>query len=76
MSTNSRIITDEKIVPDQMNTKNTGRQTMVSLNLAVYTLFGALERKGSHWRLLLNEAGLEVKGIRRYTELEMRLLLL
>ena len=69
MSTDSKIVIDERVGPDYMTDKDAGRHFMACLSMANYVLFGSLGRKESQWRRLLDAAGLEVKELRRYTDL-------
>jgi len=72
MTSESVIIIDEKVLAEETETvtgvADAGKGMSATLSLMMYALCDAEERKESHWRRLLDEAGLEVKEIHRYTE--------
>jgi hypothetical protein len=67
MSEDSVILIDEKVLPDN-KTDTAGGEYTSALNLAMLTMFNALERREAHWKRLLSDAGLQVRDIRRFTD--------
>jgi hypothetical protein len=55
------------VLPDEKPASGSVEYT-AGLSLAMYSVFRATERREGQWRKLLGDAGLEVKGIRRFTE--------
>lgn len=67
MDDSSVILIDDKVLPDEKAPGGGGEYT-AGLSLAMLVMFKAMERKESQWMVLLERAGFEVRGIRRYTE--------
>jgi hypothetical protein len=67
MSEDSVLLIDEKVLPDSKMDASSGEYT-AALSLAMLSMFNALERRESHWKRLLADAGLQVRDIRRFTD--------
>jgi len=67
MSEDSVILIDEKVLPDY-KTDTAGGEYTAALSLAMLSMFNALERRETHWKRLLSDAGLQVRDIRRFTD--------
>jgi len=69
MAEDSVLLIDEKVIPDEKVLDKNDMKYTSEISLMMYALFKSLERKEGHWRRLLEDAGLEVKEIRKYTEI-------
>lgn len=69
----SRLYIDEKVLPDEVpgsaSTEAASAEHNDAPSLAMTAVFGAQERKEKKWRWLLDQAGMEVLDIRRFTDL-------
>ncbi|KAL1643847.1 hypothetical protein SLS61_009075 [Didymella pomorum] len=69
----SRLYIDEKVLPDEVpgsaSTEAASAEHNAAPSLAMTAVFGAQERKEKKWRWLLDQAGMEVLDIRRFTDL-------
>jgi hypothetical protein len=74
MSEDSFILIDEKVLPDY-KTDTAGGEYTAALSLAMLSMFNALERRETHWKRLLSDAGLQVREIRRFTDFEDSLII-
>lgn len=69
MGPNSVIIIDDKTLPDEKPPQGTpGVEYTAGLSLAMKVMFDAQERRESHWRELLDKAGLVIKDTRKFTK--------
>jgi hypothetical protein len=69
MGPESRIFIDDKVLPDEKLAANAlGVEYLAGLSLIMKALFDAQERREKHWRKLIDEGGMEVVEIRRFTE--------
>jgi hypothetical protein len=69
MGPESRIFIDDKVLPEGITVANTpGVEYMAALNLAMKAMFDAQERRERHWRKLIDQSGMEVLEIRRFTK--------
>lgn len=67
----SVIVLDDKVLPDEKPPADTpGVEYTAALSIAMKVMFDAQERREAHWRRLLDEAGLEIKDIRKYTKFD------
>ncbi|KAG9189096.1 hypothetical protein G6011_05964 [Alternaria panax] len=67
----SRIYIDDKTLPDEKTDASTpGVEYTAALSLAMKAMFGAQERREKHWRWIIDQAGLEVVEIRKYTKFD------
>lgn len=66
--TSSVILVDEKVLPDHAEEGN-GDWYTSALNGSMLAMFNARETREGQWRRLLDQAGFEVRKIRRVTEL-------
>ena len=65
----SRIYIDDKTLPDEKpDASAPGAEYTAAASLASKAMFDAQERREKHWRWLLDQAGMEVVDIRRYTK--------
>ncbi|KAF3035180.1 hypothetical protein E8E11_002421 [Didymella keratinophila] len=70
----SRLYIDEKVLPDETSDLASTEEAAsaehnAALSLAMTAVFGAQERKEKKWRWLLDQAGMEVLDIRKFTDL-------
>ncbi|KAF7561618.1 hypothetical protein G7046_g2514 [Stylonectria norvegica] len=69
MGPHSVVIIDDKVLPDEKPQPDMpGVEYTAGLSLAMKVMFDAMERREAHWRQLLTAAGLEIRGIRKYTK--------
>lgn len=62
---------DDKVLPDEKPPAGTpGVEYTAALSIAMKVMFDAQERREGHWRQLLDEAGLQIKDIRKYTKFD------
>lgn len=47
-----------------------GVEYTAALSIAMKVMFDAQERREAHWLRLLDDAGLEIKDIRKYTKFD------
>ncbi|KAF9695382.1 hypothetical protein EKO04_006678 [Ascochyta lentis] len=67
----SRLYIDDKVLPDAKPPASApGVEYTAALSLAMKAMFDAQERREKHWRWLLDQAGLEVVEIRRFTRFD------
>ncbi|KAJ4376692.1 hypothetical protein N0V86_006808 [Didymella sp. IMI 355093] len=65
----SRIYIDDKTLPDEKPESGApGVEYTAALSLAMKAMFDAQERREKHWRWLLDQAGMEVVEIRKFTK--------
>lgn len=70
-SPDSRIYIDDKTLPDQKPDAGApGVEYTAALSLAMKAMFDAQERKEKHWRWLLDQAGMEIVEIRKFTKFD------
>ncbi|KAF3041097.1 hypothetical protein E8E12_005846 [Didymella heteroderae] len=68
---NSRIYIDDKTLPDEKpDASAPGVEYTAALSLAMKAMFDAQERREKHWRWLLDQAGMEIVEIRRFTKFD------
>lgn len=61
------IVLDDKVLPDEKLLVGTpGVEYTTALSIAMKVMFDAQGRREARWRRLLDEAGLEIKDIRKY----------
>ncbi|KAF5699041.1 O-methyltransferase family 2 [Fusarium mundagurra] len=70
MGQKSVIVIDEKALPDYAPKGNPATEYTAALSLLMKAVFNAQERHERHWRELLNQVGLIVRGIRRFTKFD------
>ncbi|CAG9951641.1 unnamed protein product [Clonostachys rosea f. rosea IK726] len=71
MGSNTVLVIDDKVLPDrELLTDSMDSEYQASLSLVMRTLFNSQERREAHWRRLVEEAGLVVRDIRKYTEFD------
>jgi hypothetical protein len=71
MGLESRILIDDKVLPDEKLAANTvGVEYTAALSLAMKAMFDAQERREKHWRTLLDQGGMELVEIRRFTKFD------
>lgn len=62
---------DDKVLPDNKPPPWTpGIEYTAALNIAMKVMFDAQERRETCWRWLLDQAGLEIKDIRKFTRFD------
>lgn len=67
----SVIVIDDKVLSDNKPPAGTpGIEYTAALNIAMKVMFDAQERRETHWRRLLDQAGLRIKDIRKYTRFD------
>ncbi|CAN9271529.1 unnamed protein product [Alternaria alternata] len=67
----SRIYIDDKTLPDEKPDASTpGVEYTAALSLAMKAMFDAQERREKHWRWIIDQAGLEVVEIRKFTKFD------
>ncbi|KAG6368470.1 hypothetical protein INS49_002677 [Diaporthe citri] len=65
------IVIDDKVLSDNKPPAGTpGIEYTAALNIAMKVMFDAQERRETHWRRLLDQAGLRIKDIRKYTRFD------
>lgn len=68
---NSVVAIDDKVLSDNKPPAGTtGIQYTAALNIAMKVMFDAQERRETRWRWLLDQAGLEIKDIRKFTRFD------
>ena len=68
MGPTNRILIDEKTLPDDKpKVSAPSVEYTVALSLAMKALFDAQERREAHWRRLMEQVGLEIVEIRKFT---------
>lgn len=68
---NSVVAIDDKVLPDNKLPAGTpGVEYTAALNISMKVMFDAQERRESRWRSLLDQAGLEIKDIRKFTRFD------
>lgn len=71
LSPNSVVVVDDKVLPDNKPPVGTpGIEYTAALNISMKVMFDAQERRETRWRSLLDQAGLEIKGIRKFTRFD------
>lgn len=66
----SVLIIDEKVLPDEKPPADLANYDLsVGLSLAMNMIFGAQERRESHWRKLIHAGGFEIREIRRFSDM-------
>ncbi|CAG9989471.1 unnamed protein product [Clonostachys byssicola] len=69
MGSNTVLVIDDKVLPDrELLTDTVESEYQASLSLVMRALFNSQERREAHWRRLVEEAGLVVKEVRKYTD--------
>jgi hypothetical protein len=69
MGPESRIFIDDKVLPEGVTVANApGVEYTAALSLAMKAMFDAQERRERHWRKLIDQSGMEVVEIRRFTK--------
>jgi hypothetical protein len=69
MGPESRIFIDDKVLPDEKLAANApGVEYTAVLSLVMKAMFDAQERREKHWRRLIDQSGMEVVEIRRFTK--------
>lgn len=64
----SRLYINEKVIPDEKSDVNSpGSESNVAPNLSAAAVPDAQVRREAKWRWLLDQAGMEVVEIRKYT---------
>jgi demethylsterigmatocystin 6-O-methyltransferase len=63
MSSESRILIDEMVLPER-----NAPWRATQLDLAIASCFGAIERSRAEWDALLDEAGLQILNVWKYTD--------
>lgn len=67
----SFVVIDDKVLPDNKPPPGTpGIEYTAALNIAMKVMFDAQERRETRWRWLLDQAGLEIKDIRKFTRFD------
>lgn len=67
----SVVVIDDKVLPDGKPPATTpGVEYTAALSIAMKVMFDAQERRETHWRWLLNQAGLQAKDIRTFTRFD------
>ncbi|KAF3010834.1 hypothetical protein E8E13_008765 [Curvularia kusanoi] len=67
----SRIYIDDKTLPDEKSKADgLGVEYTAALSLAMKAMFDAQERREKHWRWLLDQAGMEIVEIRKFTKFD------
>ena len=67
----SRVYIDEKTIPDEKpDASAPGVEYSAALSLAMKAMFDAQERREKHWRWIIDQAGLEVVEIRKFTKFD------
>lgn len=67
----SVIVIDDKVLSDNRPPAGTpGIEYTAALNIAMKVMFDSQERRETHWRRLLDQAGLRIKDIRKYTRFD------
>lgn len=67
----SRIYIDDKTLPDEKpDASAPGVEYTAALSLAMKAMFDAQERREKHWRWIIDQAGLEVVEIRKFTKFD------
>lgn len=67
----SRIYIDDKTLPDEKPDAGApGVEYTAALSLAMKAMFDAQERREKHWRWIIDQAGLEVVEIRKFTKFD------
>lgn len=67
----SVIVIDDKVLPDNKPPAGTpGIEYTAALNISMKVMFDAQERRETRWRWLLDQAGLEIKDIRKFTRFD------
>lgn len=71
LGSDSVIVIDDKVLSDNKPPAGTpGIEYTAALNIAMKVMFDAQERRETHWRRLLDQAGLRIKDIRKYTRFD------
>lgn len=59
---------DDKVLPDNKSSAGTpGVEYTAALSIAMKVMFDGQERRETCWRWLLDQAGLKIKDIRKFT---------
>ena len=67
----SRIYIDDKTLPDEKpDASAPSVEYTAALSLAMKAMFDAQERREKHWRWIIDQAGLEVVEIRKFTKFD------
>ncbi|KAL1872959.1 hypothetical protein Daus18300_004099 [Diaporthe australafricana] len=67
----SVVVIDEKALPDDKPPATTpGVEYTAALSISMKVMFDAQERRETHWRWLLDQAGLQIKDIRKFTRFD------
>lgn len=67
----SVVVIDDKVLPDDKPAIGTpGIEYTAALSIAMKVMFDAQERRESSLRRLLNQAGLQIKDIRKFTRFD------
>lgn len=67
MSKDSVILIDDKVLPDE-NPPGGASEYTAGLSIAMLVMFKSLERREAQWRTVLEDAGYEIRAIRRFTD--------
>jgi hypothetical protein len=67
MDSTSVILIDDKVLPDEKPPGGAVEYT-AGLSLAMFVMFKGLERKEAQWRKLLDNAGYEIREIKKFTD--------
>lgn len=71
MGNHSLILIDDKVMPDEKPpAESPGVEYTAALSLAMKVMFDSMERRESHWRELLQRAGLVIQEIRKFTKFD------
>ncbi|GJN82284.1 hypothetical protein PLIIFM63780_005823 [Purpureocillium lilacinum] len=71
MGPDSVIVIDDKTLPDEKPPQGApGIEYTAGLSIAMKVMFDAQERRASHWRELLDRAGLAIKDTRKFTRFD------
>lgn len=67
----SVVVIDDKVLPDDKPPAGTlGVEYTAALSISIKVMFDAQERRETHWRGLLDQAGLQIKDIRKFTRFD------
>ncbi|PHH64487.1 hypothetical protein CDD81_4562 [Ophiocordyceps australis] len=67
LGASSVLVIDEKVLPDVGSDEEASAEFVATMGINMLVLFRAQERRESHWRRLMEQAGLGVRQVRRYS---------